>query len=95
MVVFRPIKCGIGYDSYLNLAHSSFLVSRAKYLSPLRIFLKNQLLVSLFSTVFYSSISFISGLVFIPFLLLTLVFISSSSSSSLRCTVKLLKTIFS
>ena len=64
-----------------------FLMSLAKGLSILFIFSKNQLLVSLiFAIVFFVSISFISGLIFMTsFLLLTLDFVCSSFSSCFRC----------
>ena len=68
-----------------------FLVSLANGLSILFIFSKNQLLVLLiFATVFFVSISFLSTLIFmISFLLLTLGFVCSSFSSFFRCKVRL------
>ena len=65
-------------------------MSLANGLSILFIFSKNQLLVLLiFAIVFFVSISFISAVIFmISFLLLTLGFVCSFSSS-FRCKVRL------
>ena len=68
-----------------------FLMSLANGLPILFIFSKNQILVLLiFATAFFVSISFISALIFmISFLLLTLGFVCPSFSSSFRCNVRL------
>ena len=88
-VVTSPFSFLILLISVLSLL---FLMSVAKGLSILFIFSNYQLLVLLiFAIGFLVFISFISALIFmISFPLLTLGFVCSSFSTSIRCKVRLL-----